>query len=72
MLRTIFSCKNRKGNNSVITFDGVTVLVFCAYSDGLVSMYERSFNSLLYFRDMLWTSFLLHKNKKGSKSINTG
>ena len=34
-------------------------------------MYQVSFNWLASFRDMLRTSFLLQKLKKGSNSINT-
>ena len=36
-----------KGNNSVITCDRVTVLALCTSSDGCLSMYQVSFNSLL-------------------------
>ena len=41
--------KIRKGNNSVITCDRVTVLALCTSSDGCLSMYQVSFYSLLYF-----------------------
>ena len=42
--------KIRKGNNSVITCDRVTILAVCIFSDGCLSMYQVSFNSLLYFQ----------------------
>ena len=40
----------KKGNNSVITCDRVTILAFCTSSDSLLSMCQVSFNSLLYFQ----------------------
>ena len=59
------------GNNSKITFDRVMVLALCISSDGQLSMYQVSFNSLLYFQryppDKLFTA----KIKKGSNSVNT-
>ena len=42
--------KIRKGNNSVITCDRVMVLALCTFSDGHLSMYQVSLNSLLYFQ----------------------
>ena len=42
--------KIRKGNNSVITCDRVMFLVLCTFSNGRLSMYQVSFNSLLYFQ----------------------
>ena len=42
--------KIRKGNNSVITSDRVMVLALCTFSDGHLSMYQVSLNSLLYFQ----------------------
>ena len=39
-----------KGNNSIITCDRVTVLAFCTFSDGPLSMYQVSFHSFLYFQ----------------------
>ena len=48
------------------------VLAFCTSSSGPLSIYQSSFNSLLYFRDMLLTSFLLQILKRGSNSVNTG
>ena len=48
------------------------VLALCTSSDGSLSMYKFHTISFYTFRDMLWTSFLLQKIKKGSNSINTG
>ena len=42
--------KIRKGNNYVIICDRVTDLAFCTSSDDHLSMYQVSFNSLLYFQ----------------------
>ena len=64
--------KIKKGNSSVITCDRVTVLTLCTSSDGHLSMYQVSLIPFYTFRDMLQTSFLLQKIKKGSNSINTG
>ena len=43
--------QTRKGSNSVITPDRVTILAICNFSDGLLSIYQVSFNSLLDFLD---------------------
>ena len=40
----------RKGNNSVITCENVTVLALCTSPNGYLSMYQVSFNSLLHFQ----------------------
>ena len=40
--------KFRKGNNSVITCDRVTVLALCTSSDSHLTMYQVSFHLLLY------------------------
>ena len=57
---------------TVITCDRVTILALYTFSDGLLSMYPVSFNSLLYFQRSAQESFLLQKNRKGSNSLNTG
>ena len=41
--------KIKTGSNSVITCNRVTVLALCTFSDGRLSMYQVSFDSLLYF-----------------------
>ena len=39
MLRAILFLElNKKGNNSLINCDRVTILAFCIFSDGLLSM----------------------------------
>ena len=48
------------------------LLALCTSSDGHLSMYLVSFNSLLYFQRYASTSFLLKKIEKGSNAINTG
>ena len=48
------------------------VLALCTSSDGSLSMYKFHIIPFYTFRDMLRTSFLLQKIKKGSNSINTG
>ena len=51
MLRTsLLLQKIRKGNNSEITCDRVTVLALFTSSDGCRSLYQVSFNFLLYFQ----------------------
>ena len=61
----------RTGNNSVNTCDRVTVLALCTSSDGRLSMYEVSFNSLLYFLRYAPDKVFIAKIK-GSNSVNTG
>ena len=72
------TAKIRKRNNSQITYfsevtcDRVTILAVCTSSDGRLSMYQVSFNSLLYLQryapDKLFTANI----KMGSNSVNTG
>ena len=62
--------KIRKGNNSVITCDRITVLALCSSSDCRLLMYQVSFNSLLYFQRYAPDKLHLAKIKKGSNSIN--
>ena len=63
--------KIRKGNNSVITCDIVTVLALCTFSDGHLLMYQVSFNSLLYFQRYALDKLFIAKINKGSNSINS-
>ena len=44
----------------------------CTSSDGHLSMYRISFNSLLYFQRYAPDKLFIAKNKKGSNSVNTG
>ena len=52
----------RKGNNSEITCDKVTVLALCTFSDGRLSMCQVSFDSLLYFQRYAPDKLFLCKN----------
>ena len=69
MLQTSFA-KIKMGNNSVITCNRVTVLALCTISDGLLSMYQVSFDSLLYFQRYSPDIFNIAIIRKGNKSIN--
>ena len=64
--------KIRKGNSSVITCDRVTVLALYTSSDGCLSMYQVSFNSLLYFQRYAPDKLYFAKIKKKNNSVNTG
>ena len=44
----------------------------CTSSDGNVSMYQVSFNSLLYLQRYAPDKLFIAKIKKGSNSVNTG
>ena len=59
------------GSNSVIICNRVTVLALCTISDGHLSMYQVSFDSLLYFQRYALDKFNIAKIKKGNNSINT-
>ena len=54
--------KIRKENNSVIIHDIITVLELCTSSDGHLSMYQVSFNSLLYFQRYAPHKLFIAKN----------
>ena len=57
--------KVKTGSNSII-------LALCTISDGLLSMYQVSFDSLLYFQRYALNKFNIAKIRKGNNSINTG
>ena len=57
---------------TVITCDRVTVLAFSTSSDGHLSMYQVSFNPLLYFQRYAPDKLFIAKIKKGSNSVNAG
>ena len=44
----------------------------CTFSDGQLSVYQVSFNSLLYFQRYAPDKLFIAKVKKGSNSVNTG
>ena len=58
--------KIRKGGKFVITCDRETVLALCIFSDDLLSMYQVSHNSLLYFQNCAQDKLYIAKIKKGS------
>ena len=62
--------KIKTGSNSVITCNRVTVLAPCTISDGHLSMYQVSFDSLLFFQRYA-PDFNIAKIRKGKNSINT-
>ena len=47
------------------------VLAFCTCSDGLLSMYQVSFNSFLILLELVPDKLYIAKMKKGSNSVNT-
>ena len=44
----------------------------CISSDGCLSVYQVSFNSLLYFQRYAPDKLFIAKNKKGSNSVSPG
>ena len=58
----------RNGNNSLITCDRSTVLTLCTSSDGHLSMYQVSFNSL----SEICSGQAFYCKIKRSNSLNTG
>ena len=53
------------------TCNRVTVLALCTISDGRLSRYQVSFDSLLYFQRYAQDKFNIAKIRKGNNSINT-
>ena len=49
-LDKLFIAKIKKTIYSLNTDDRVLVLTFCTFSDSFLSMYQVSFNSLIYFQ----------------------
>ena len=68
----LFIAKIRKASNSVNTVDTVTILTFCISADGPPSIYQVSFNNLVYFQRYAPDKLFIAKFKKGSNSVNTG
>ena len=64
MLRTSLLLQNLVKEITVITCD--IVLALCTSSDGHLSMYQVSFNSLLYFQRYAPVKLFIAKIKKGS------
>ena len=63
--------KIKTGSNSVITCNRVAVLALCIFSDNRLSMYQVSFDSLLYIQRYAPDKFNIAKLRKGNNSINT-
>ena len=68
----LFIANIKMGSNSVNAGDRSKVLAFCTFSDGLLSMYQVSFNSLLYFQRYAPDKLFIAKFKKGSNSVIIG
>ena len=47
------------------------ILASCIFADDLLSMYEVSFSSLVYFQRYAPDKLFIAKMKKGSNSVNT-
>ena len=62
----LFITKIKKGSNSVKIVNRVMIVAFCTFSDGLLSIYQVSFNSLVYFQRYAPDSLFIAKIKKGS------
>ena len=63
--------KIKKGSNSVNAGDRVMVLAFCDSPPGPLSVYQVSFNPLVYFQRYIQDKQFIAKIKKGSNSVNT-
>ena len=48
------------------------ILALCISADGPLSMYQVSFNSLVYFQRYVPDTLHMAKMKKGSNSVNIG
>ena len=59
------------GSNSVITCNRVTVLALCTTSDGRLSTYKVSLDSLSYFQRYALDKFNIAKIRNKNYSINT-
>ena len=69
MLRTTNYRELKKGSNSVNTVGRVMILAPCTFSDGPVSMYQFSFNSLIYFQRYAADKLFIAKIIKASNFI---
>ena len=57
----LFITKIKKGSNSINTVDRVTILALCTSTDDPLSMYQVSFNSLVYYQRYAPDNYLLQK-----------
>ena len=71
MLRTSLLMQKKMENSSVFTCNKVTVPALCTISNGRLSMYEVSFDSLYYFQRYVSNKFNIAKIRKGNNSTNT-
>ena len=58
-------------SNSVNTGDRIMVLAFCYSSYNPLSVYQVSFNSLVYFQRYTPDKLIIAKIKKRNNSVNT-
>ena len=72
MLRTSLLLQELGTEITVIYCGRVMVLALFTYSDGCLSMYQISFNSILYFQRYSLDKLFIAEIKKGSNSVNTG
>ena len=72
VLDTSLILQKIKREITVIICDRVLVIALCSFSDGRLSMYQVSFNSLRYFQRYVPDKLFIAKIKKGSNSVNTG
>ena len=68
---TLFIAKMKKESDSVNTGYRITILTFCISSDGPLSMFQISFNPLLYLQRYAPDKIFIAKIIKGSNSVNT-
>ena len=71
MLWTRFFPKIKKGSEPINTDGRVMILAFCSSSGGPLSMYQVSFNSLVYFQRYTPDKLSIAKIKNGRNSVNT-
>ena len=67
-----FIAKIKKGGNSIKTGNNVEVLAFYTFSDGLLLIYQVSFDYLLYFQRYALGKRFISNIRKASNSVNTG
>ena len=67
----LFLANIKKKCNSVNTGDRFAVLAFGSFSDGLLSIYQVSFNYHLYVQRFALDKLFIPKSRKGSNSVKT-
>ena len=71
IIRLFFKRAYEKGSNSVNTVGRVMVLALCDSAAGPLSMYQVSFNSLVYFQKYAPDKLFMAKMKRESNFVNT-